>query len=230
MIFIKYSIYTLLFLASSSVLANLSSFDATYQLFRGKSKIAITQFSLSKKDANWVWEMKTRPIGFYAWFTKDRPYSETQMINTDSGFKIASTQDGNSRKKPAKHKSSFNYTKKQIVYRKKKRNLIIPMQGEIYNYHTIHTLYSKMLKANLNSHSFRFYMKGKLQHSKVTLEKAQDLFFNKTHVLADKFTQTFEKSEKQMIYYYTNDSLVPQQIMQMEPGSDSIVMWNITKK
>ena len=219
----------LVLLASfNSHAVSIEPFEARYHVYRADSHVANSKMSLKKENAEWVWSMHTEPRGMYSWLTKKRPFSKTHLQSTPSGLQLLLEQSGDHAQKPAQESSWFDYTHLIIYHMKGTTIDQIKLPGEVYNYHSVHTLYPLMLEQQTTSLKINFYRNGSISTSTLTLEKEIEIPERKSTIKVDKVTQKFDRSDKQMIYYYQGETLAPLKIEQIKPGKDSSVMWRVS--
>lgn len=206
---------------------SLQPFEADYQVYRNDSYVANAHFSLKKKKGEWLWYMKTRPIGIYSWLTRKRPFAESHMQETSLGPRLFLLHSGDYSKKPPKTSSWFDYRRKTIYYMKGEKISQIELPETVYDYHSVHLLHPHMLSTGQLQTGINFYKKGKLLKSTLTLEKDLKISVEQSSKTVDKITQTFENSPKKMIYYYQGDTLAPLKIESLKPGKEKVIMWRV---
>jgi len=218
-----------LLLIQSSLFAapsTLQPFSAYYDVYRNNQHVANAHFVLNKQNDTWVWNMQTRPIGFYSWLTRKKPFSETRMSETANGLQLTQELKGDYRNKPAKEKTWFDQKNSTIYYSKgeKKKQQTIPKN--LYNFQSVHLIPGIMKQQELDQFEVDFYKKGKLFKSTFKLEPAVKLKQkDKDGLVVDKLTQRLDPSDYEMIYYYHGNTLAPLKIEQLKANGDNSVMW-----
>jgi hypothetical protein len=209
---------------------SIEPFEARYHVYRGDTHVANSKLSLNKQNGEWVWFMNTEPRGIYSWLTKKQPFTETRMQNTPSGLQLLLENSGDYLDKPPQQSDWFDYTNRIIYHMKEGSISQIKLPDNVYNYQSVHTLYPQMLSQNKLQLSINFYRKGEITKSTLTLERDLPIPDKSGTIKVDKITQTFDQSDKQMIYYYQGESIAPLKIEQIKRGKDSSVMWRVGLK
>jgi len=221
---------TTLFITFSSAAQSIEPFEARYHVYRGDTHVANSKLSLHRQNGEWVWFMNTEPRGIYSWLTKKQPFTETRMQNSPTGLQLLLENSGEYQNKPPQQSDWFDYTTR-IIYHMKDGNISqIKLPDDVYNYQSVHTLYPQMLSQHKLQLPINFYRNGAVTKSTLTLEKAFPIPDKSGTIKVDKITQTFDQSDKQMIYYYQGGSIAPLKIEQIKRGKDSSVMWRVDLK
>lgn len=204
---------------------SLQPFEADYRVYRNDSHIANAHFSLKQQKGEWIWYMKTRPVGVYSWLTRKRPYAESHMQETSEGIRLFLLHSGDYSKNPPTTSSWFDYLRHTIYHMKDNKISQLELPETVYDYHSVHLLHPQMLNTGHLQTTINFYKKGKLLQSTLTLEKDLKISEDQSSKPVDKITQTFENSQKKMIYYYQGDTLAPLKIESLKPGKENVIMW-----
>jgi len=210
--------------------SSIQPFSATYDVFRNDQKLGSANFNLKKENGVWVWHMQTRPKAPYRWLTRKKPFAETRMQETKDGLQLSQELRGDYPDKPAKENTWFNQDKGKIFFTRGEDNKQLKLPHNLYNFHSIHLLPLEMKRRQLKHLDIKFYKKGKLYNSRLTLEPQVLLTSNPDSMVVDKIIQIMEPSKYRMIYYYRDDSLAPVKIEQIKANGDHSVMWRNSLK
>lgn len=205
-------------------------FEARYHVYRGDTHVANSTLSLQKQNGEWVWYMSTEARGVYSWLTKKQPFTETRMQSTTDGLQLLLESSGDYAQKPPSQSNWFDYINRVIYHMKDGSISQLKLPDDVYNYQSIHTFYPVMLTQNKTQATINFYRNGEVSKSTLTLERDFSIPDKSSTIKVDKVTQTFDQSDKQMIYYYQGNSIAPLKIEQIKRGKDSSVMWRVDLK
>jgi hypothetical protein len=228
--FTRLTLFGILSLLSVQVLAfELKAFDERYSVYRGESRVGEARFSLRHENALWVWNMTTRPKGLYRFLTSKKPFERTVMapINDLKDWRISLEETGSYPDKPAKKVSWFDYDSGTIYHRRKSKHKSFPFEQPVFNYHSIHLLYTDMLEQDIGRQEINLFHAGKLRKANLTLKRGVTLKGADKNFTVDQLIVASEGSKRTITYYYRGDTLAPLKIEHREPDQDVSVMWRI---
>lgn len=197
----------------------LRPFSARYELHNGKRHIANTELKLERSGELWRWSSLTAAHGFYAWFSRKQPYTQTSFSQTDSKFRLSEILISDARKKKNAESARFDWVKGELeVFRKGKRRQL-QLQAGVYDYQSIHLLAATMGQQQLEKMTVDFYRKGKLVKSSLVYLGQQNVDINGQILSANVYQQKLVKSNSRIKYYYdTEHPLLPLRIEKLESG------------
>ena len=146
----------------------LKAFDTRYSVFRGESRVGEARFTLRSKNGLWIWNMTTRPKGLYRFLTSKKPFDRTVMapINGLDDWRISLEETGSYSDKPPKKVSWFDYDSDTIYHRRKSKYKTLNLKTPVFNYHSIHLLYTDMLEQDTGKLDINLFHAGKLNKAK----------------------------------------------------------------
>lgn len=225
----KYTFPVLLLLFHGSLLAdhNLKPFKAKYDVYRNDQHVANTYFNLQHKNNMWTWSMSTKPKGVFKWLTRKKPFTETRMYESAEGYRLSHIASGEYREKAATDNTFFDQKSGLIYYTNSKtlQTHQIRLPENLYSYHDIHLLYARMKESGETQMDIHFYKKGNVFKSSLKLETQVEIPYQSGTISVDRMTQVVKNSNKKMIYYYQDHSLVPLKIEQFKKNEPNTMMW-----
>ena len=173
--------------------------------------------------------MTTRPKGLYRFLTSKKPFDRTVMapINGLDDWRISLEETGSYSDKPPKKVSWFDYDSDTIYHRRKSKYKTLNLKTPVFNYHSIHLLYTDMLEQDTGKLDINLFHAGKLNKAKITLKRSVTLKGADKDFTVDQLIVEPEDSKRTITYYYRGDTLAPLKIEHREPDQDVSVMWRI---
>ncbi len=212
----------------------LRAFTASYDLYMGNMHLAISEMSLQREGRLWRWRTTTEARGIYALFVNNRPYSETTFIQTNDEIRIQQIVNKDLSDKKKFESASFDWDQGSINVLSKGKHKQLPLDTEVYDYHSIHLLAVSMRMQQLDKATVDFYRKGEITRSKLTYGGTENVEFNGNTVNADIYEQMIAKSSSTLKYYYAAENpLLPLRIEKRKPGKSPITLtlrkvdWNL---
>jgi len=234
------SIVSLLLLAASLFSPRLAAevplraFTASYDLYQSGMHIAVAQLSLQGSEGLWRWRMTTKARGVYALFIKKRPYSETSFTQDNDDIQlqqIVVTDSANDKKRES---ANFDWNNGSIAVLRRGKQNQLPLNAEVYDYHSIHLLTAAMHLRQMKNITIDFYLKGKLVKSRVVFSGEGDVDIDGKSIGALIFEQVIVRSNSKIKYYYdANNPLLPLRIEKLESGESPTILslrevdWNL---
>jgi hypothetical protein len=187
--------------------------------------IAVAQLSLQGSEGLWRWRMTTKARGVYAFFIKKRPYSETSFTQNNDDIQLQQIVVTDSENKKKRESANFDWNKGSIaVIRRGKQNQL-PLNAEVYDYHSIHLLTAAMHLRQMKSTTVDFYLKGKLVKSRIVFSGEADVDIDGKSIGALVFEQVIVRSNSKIKYYYDAENpLLPLRIEKLESGESPTVL------
>ncbi len=203
----------------------LTPFNASYDLHKGKRHIAITDIKLTPSGENWRWSSLTTARGVYAWFTRKRPYTETSFSRIGDEFRLIEILIADAGKRKQQELASFDWDKGLLeVFRKGKRKRL-SLSERVYDYQSIHLLAALMGQRQLTQMTVDFYRKGKLVESSLIYNGRQQLDLNGKSIEVNVYRQNIASSDSEISYYYdAANPLLPIRIEQIESGKKPAIL------
>jgi len=216
-----------IFLTTTAVATDipLTSYQASYTLYRGGLNVASSSLSLEQSGRYWRWRQISKPKGVYALFSNTNLYSETTLLRLDDQYKIHNilvTDEGDDDRY---ENARFNWKNKKVDIQHKNKRYLKTLPGEVFDSHSIHLLTAHMLKQDLQKSEFYFYRRGKLAKSVVKQAGKSKLEINKKPIDVLIFEQTIEGLNSKMKFYYDPDRpLLPIKIERTRPDKKPTIM------
>jgi len=203
----------------------LRAFNASYDLYQSGMHIAVTQLSLQGSNGLWRWRMTTKARGIYAFFIDKRPYSETSFTQNNNDIQLQQIVVTDSADKKKHESANFDWNKGNIVVLRRGKQDQIPLNAEVYDYHSIHLLTAAMHLQQLKNTTIDFYMKGRLVKSRVVYSGEANVDINGKSIGALVFEQVIVRSNSKIKYYYdANNPLLPLRIEKLESGESPTIL------
>jgi len=203
----------------------LRPFSASYELRNGKRHIANTELRLARSGELWRWSSLTAAHGFYAWFSRKRPYTQTSFSQADSEFWLSEILIADARRKKNAESARFDWVKGELVVIRKGKRRQLQLQAGVYDYQSIHLLAATMGQQQLEKMTVDFYRKGKLVKSSLVYLGQQDVDINGQTLSANVYQQSLAGSSSRIKYYYDAENpLLPLRIEKLESGEKSTVL------
>jgi hypothetical protein len=212
----------------------LRTFTASYDLYKGNMHLATSEISLRLEDQLWRWRTTTAARGIYAWFISNKTYSETTFIQARDKIRIQqiSNKDLNDKKK---HESaSFDWGKGSIEIFRKGKHKQLPLNEEVYDYHSIHLFTALMRMQQQDKATVDFYRKGNITRSELVYGGIESIDINGEIIAVYIFEQVIAKSSSQLKYYYAAENpLLPLRVVKQKPGTSPLTLtlrkveWNL---
>lgn len=203
----------------------LTSYQASYTLYRGSLNVANSELSLELSGRYWRWRQISKPRGVYALFSNNNLYSETTLLRLDDQYKIHNILVTDVGDDDRYENSRFNWDSKKVDIQYKKKRYQETLAGEVFDSHSIHLLTAHMLKQQLQKSDFYFYRKGKLTKSHLKQAGKTTLEINNKPIDAIIFEQTIEGLNSKMKFYYDPvRPLLPIKIERTRPGKKTTIM------
>ena len=213
---------------------SLRAFTASFDLHKGSFHLATSEISLQQEGQLWRWRTTAIARGIYAWFIHSKPDSETTFIQADDEIRIqqiVNTVPGDEKNREA---ISFDWDKGSIDVLRKGKHKQLPLDAEVYDYHSIHLLAASMYMQQLDKATVNFYRKGEITRSDLVYLGTDSVDFNNKSVSTRKYEQTIVKSRSTLVYHYTAESpVLPIRIEKFRPGKSPVTLtlrkvdWNL---
>jgi hypothetical protein len=205
----------------------LTAFQANYELYYGKSKVANAQVNLSQSGDTWHWRLTTKPTGLLSLITNKEPLSETIFTRVDGSHKIQDIKIAKDGKKDKQLETArFDWDSNQVDMMRKGVQNIEPLSGEVYDYLSIHLLSAKMLDQDLPQVRVDFYYKGRLVKAELKRLGKARLELNDKEIDVMIIEQSVEGSRTKSIYYYDPGTPnMPMKIETVKPGKTTTTMF-----
>jgi hypothetical protein len=216
-----------IFLTTTTVATDfpLTSYQASYTLYRGGLNVANSELSLEQSGRYWRWRQISKPKGMYALFSNASLYSETTLLRLDDRYKIHNilvTDEGDDDRF---ENARFNWDNKNVDIQYKDKRYLENLPDQVFDLHSIHLLTAHMLKQDLQKYEFYYYRRGKLAKSVVTQAGKSKLEINKKPIDVLIFEQTIEGRNSKMKFYYDPDRpLLPIKIESTKPNKKTTIM------
>jgi len=203
----------------------LRAFTANYDLYQSGMHIAVAQLSLRGSDELWRWRMTTKARGIYALFISKSPYSETSFTQNNNDIQLQQIVVTDSADKKKHESANFDWKKGSIAVLRRGKQNQLPLNAEVYDYHSIHLLTASMHLQQLKSTTIDFYLKGRLVKSRVVYSGEGNVDINGESIDALVFEQVIVRSNSKIKYYYdANNPLLPLRIEKLESGESPAVL------
>lgn len=203
----------------------LRSFNASYDLHRGKRHVANTEIKLERAGDHWRWSSLTTAHGIYAWFTRKQPVTETSFSRAGSEFRISEILITDARKHKNPEVARFDWNKGEMEVLRKGKRKQLQLQAAVYDYQSIHLLAAVMQQQQLESTSVDFYRKGKLVKSELVYSGRQSLDISGQTRDANVYEQAMATSKSRIRYFYDAENpLLPLRIEKFEAGEKPTVL------
>ena len=197
----------------------LTAFEANYDFFYGKSRVATAQLSLTQTGDNWRWYLLTKPKGLLSIFTSKEPYSETLFSRIDGDHRLQQvTMADEGEKDKQLETAKFDWNGRQVDMLRKGVASTAVLSGDVYDYLSVHLLSAKMLNENLQQASVDFYYKGELKKLELKQLDNSSVTIGEKEVNAVVFEQSLQDSSTRSIYYYDPSTpFIPMKIETLHP-------------
>lgn len=203
----------------------LRSFSASYDLYQGGMHIATAELSLQDSDGLWRWRMSTRSRGIYSLFINSSPYSETTFTQADNDIqlqRILVTDATNDKKNES---ANFDWSKGIIAVLRRGKQKQLPLDANVYDYHSIHLLTAAMQLRQQKNTTVDFYVKGKLVKSRIAYGGTGKVNINGESIDAVIYEQMTVRSNSKIKYYYdARNPLLPLRIEKLESGESPSIL------
>jgi len=216
-----------MFLATPGLAADiaLTSYQASYALYRGGLNVASSELSLEQTGRYWRWRQTSKPKGIYALFSNNNLYAETTLLRLEDQYKIHNILLSDEGDDKRYENARFDWNNQQIDVQYKGKRYFETTPGEVYDSHSIHLLTAHMLKHKIQESDFYYYRKGKLAKSHLKRTGKSTLEINKKIIKVLVFEQTTEGSRSKMKYFYDPEKpLLPIKIERTKPEKKTTIM------
>jgi hypothetical protein len=205
----------------------LAAFQANYELFYGKSKVANAQINLSQSGDTWHWRLTTKPTGLLSLITNKEPLSETIFIRVGGSHQIQDIKIAkNGEKDKQMETARFDWNSKRVDMMRKGVQNIEPLSEDVYDYLSIHLLAANMMEQNIPQARVDFYYKGRLVKAELKQLGKARLELNEKEIDVMIFEQSVEGSRTKSKYYYDPDApYIPMKIETTKPGKTTTTMF-----
>lgn len=204
---------------------SLRAYDASYDFFQGGMHIANTRLSLARNGDAWEWRMLTEARGMYSLFTSKRPVSETRFSVDGDSIRLQRISVGDEGSGKTREQAQFDWNEGRIDVRRKGKSKTLKIDGEVYDFQSIHLLAARMYRLGQKKRTVDFYRKGKLVKSQLVFGGNATVVIkgNKHDSLI--FEQIITRSDSKIRYYYdAGNPLLPLRIEKLESGESPSVM------
>jgi hypothetical protein len=181
-------------------------FTASYDLYKGAMHVATSEISLQREGRLWRWRTTTEARGIYASFINNRITSETTFIQAQDEIKLQQILSKDSNDKKKTESASFDWDEGNIEVFRKGKHKQLPLNAEVYDYHSIHLLAVSMRMQQLDKATVDFYRKGNITRSDLVYSGTGNVDINGKTVNANIFEQVIVKSSSRLKYYYAADN------------------------
>jgi hypothetical protein len=203
----------------------LRAFTASYDLYQSGMHIAVAQLSLQGSDGLWRWRMTTKARGIYSLFINKSPYSETSFTQNNNDIQLQQVLVTDTADKKKHESANFDWNKGSIAVLRRGKQNQLPLNAEVYDYHSIHLLTAAMHLQKLKNTTIDFYLKGKLVKSRVVYSGEGNVDINGEAIEALIFEQVIVRSNSKIKYYYdANNPLLPLRIEKLESGESPAIL------
>ena len=210
----------LLLAAASSVGAAdlpLQAFTATYELHKGKRFVATTEIRLVRSGERWHWNSLTQARGVYAWFTRKKPFHQTSFSQQHGRIRLHRIQLHDDRRKNPRETARFDWDQGRMEVSRKGKHKQARLDGEVYDYLSIHLLASAMQLRGQQRASIDFYRRGKLVESELRHLGRERVDIHDRTIEASLFEQRLAGSDTRIRYFYDPDNpLLPLRILTLQ--------------
>ena len=197
----------------------LRSFSASYDLYEGGMHIATAELSLRDSGGLWRWRMSTRSRGIYSLFINSRPYSETTFTQADYDIQLQRILVTDAADDKKNESANFDWTEGTIAVLRRGKQKQLPLDANVYDYHSIHLLTAAMQLRQQKNTTVDFYVKGKLVKSRISYSGTGKVNINGESIDAVIFEQMMVRSNSKIKYYYdAGNPLLPLRIEKLESG------------
>ena len=216
-----------MFLAAPGLAADiaLTSYQASYALYRGGLNVASSELSLEQTGRYWRWRQTSKPKGIYALFSNNNLYAETTLLRHDDQYKIHNILLSDEGDDKRYENARFDWNNQQIEVQYKGKRYFETTSGEVYDSHSIHLLTAHMLKQKIQESDFYYYRRGKLAKSHLKRIGKSTLEINQKQINVLIFEQTTQGSRATLKYFYNPDKpLLPIKVERTKPGKKTTIM------
>ena len=203
----------------------LRSFSASYDLYQAGMHIANAELSLQNSGGLWRWRMSTRSRGIYSLFIKKNPYSETTFTQADNDIQLQRILVTDAADEKKNESANFDWNRGTIVVLRRGKQKQLPLDANVYDYHSIHLLTAAMQLQQQTSASVDFYVKGKLVKSIISYSGTGKVNINGESIDAHIYDQMMDQSNSKIRYYYdAGNPLLPLRIEKLESGESPSIL------
>lgn len=203
----------------------LSAFQARYDLFKNDRQVGETILKVEKSDGQIRWQSTTIPSGIYALITSKQPYSESILIRAKGDYRLSSVRISTGIKESPEEIAEFDWQQSLLSARRKSKQIKLPLNGDVYDYLSIHWLAAQMSLAQADQYTLTFYRSGKLMQSTLVRTGTESLEIRGKTVEATVYKQSFEGSSRRLTYHYgQKNRWLPLRIQRNKKGKKATVM------
>jgi len=203
----------------------LRPFHASYDVYMGGMRLAVSELSLENNDAGWYWTFVTRARGIYKLFTDKQPFSETHFRRFGDGFLVTEMRLGDHGGEQPYEIAHFDWIKSLLEVTRKKKRSEVRLGNEVYDYLSIHLLAASMGETQLPRPVIDFYRKGKLIKVRFVYSGRQTVNIGEESIEANVYEQVAAHSKSKIKYYYdVKNPLLPLRIEKLEAGESPSIM------
>ena len=203
----------------------LQAFEANYSLHIAGLHVGYSKLSLSQSGNLWRWQTSSKTHGVYSLLSNKKPYSETKFSLNSGRHLIQNILISDEGDKNLYETAHFNWQSKQAKILRKKVSSSAPINGDIYDYHSINWLVANMIKTEKTELEVDFYVKGTVVKSIVKRIDNQNIDTAGQKVSAWVYEQTTANSRSKLHYYFNPAKpLLPLKITKLKPGKKTAIL------
>ena len=203
----------------------LRAYSASYDLHKGSRHVAVTELRLEQMDGYWQWSSITRARGVYAWFVRKQPHTRTRFDRSAGRLRLREIVIADARQEQPEESARFDWDRGEMRVLRKGKQRKERLDGEVYDYQTVHVLAAGMQQRGQQQARIDFYRKGKLVESRLEYQGHERIEVNGKPLRASVFQQVVERSDAVIRYYYDPaNPLLPLRIETRERGEKPAVL------
>ena len=223
-----------LFSSGLAAEVSLRAYTASYDLYKGNMHLATAEISLQQEGQLWSWRTTTVARGIYALFISNKPYSETTFIQANDKIRIQQILNTDPGDKKKHESASFDWDKGRISVLRKGKHKLLPLDAEIYDYHSIHLLAASMHMRQLDKATVDFYRKGRISRSELVYGGTGKVDINGKTENASIYQQVIVNSSSKLKYFYAAENpWLPLRVEKFKPEESPVTLtlrkvdWNL---
>ena len=220
------SLALLLLILPASVMADsLRAFSASYNLYRGGLHIANTELRLERAGDIWRWRLSTKARGVFSWFSRKHPQTETTFYQDENHVRLQQITISDSADEKKFENADFDWVNGQLNVLRKGKQKQLPLNGDVYDFQSIHLLAASMMRQQLKSTTIDFYHKGKLIKSRFVYGGKSLVDVDGRKIESNIYEQVITRSKAKIKYYYDAEHpMLPLRIETLESGKSASIM------
>ncbi len=204
----------------------LRPFSASYNLYQGGMHLAISELELERSGSEWRFRMLTRARGIYSMFTRKKPFAETAFsISDDDKLRLREIVIGDAGTEENQEAARFDWGDGKLDVMRKGKRKQLELEGDVYDYQSIHLLAASMGRQQSDYATFDFYRKGRLRKSHLAYAGEHSITVSDESKTARVYVLTTDKSSSKIKYYYDAENpLLLLRLEKLESGESPQIM------